>query len=195
MTMRACAPVADNLTLSALADFSAAAARAGFNTVVFEARSGFDPLTAAAAVAPLTEKIRLAPEVIVDRGEPFTLARGLAALDHLSGGRAAWRIGSVADIARAREFVAVTCRLWDSWQSDAIVFDKANAVFSDPAKVACIDHHGSAFQVRGPLNTPRPPQGRVPLIVDAGSPLADIADIVIGQSGATFKRCTAKDLS
>ena len=41
-------------------------------------------------------------------------------------------------------------------------------VSRDPAKVRAIDHSGSHFQVRGPLNVPRSPQGR-PVVVQAGS--------------------------
>jgi alkanesulfonate monooxygenase SsuD/methylene tetrahydromethanopterin reductase-like flavin-dependent oxidoreductase (luciferase family) len=66
-------------------------------------------------------------------------------------------------------------------QADALVFDKPNAVFSDTSKVHRIDHVGAAFQVRGPLNTPQPPQGRLPLIVaaDADESLIALADLVI----------------
>jgi len=65
---------------------------------------------------------------------------------------------------RTREFLDVTFALWDSWEADALVFDVANARFTDPAKVRRIDHAGVFFKVEGPLNSPRPPQGR-PVIV------------------------------
>lgn len=191
MSVRACAPSSNDIDWAA---FATAAERTGFDTLVIAVSPGFDPLTAAALIMPRTHRIRLAPEVGVDRGEPFTVARGLAALDHLSKGRLTWYVGAITDAARAREFVEVTRRLWQSWQADAISFDKADAVFSDPAKVARINHQGTAFQVRGPLNTPRPPQGRIPLMVDAGSPLADLADIVIGRDGATVERRALGDL-
>jgi alkanesulfonate monooxygenase SsuD/methylene tetrahydromethanopterin reductase-like flavin-dependent oxidoreductase (luciferase family) len=195
MAVRACAPASTPTTFAALVAFATAAERAGYDHLVLERGPGFDPPSAAAALVPFAHAIRLCAEVTVDRGEPITLARGLAALDHLSGGRAAWRIADVSDIARGREFVAVTRLLWQSWQADAIVFDKASAIFSDPDKVARIDHDGAAFQVRGPLNTPRPPQGCLPLLVDAGSPFRDLADIVIGERNATLVRCSAGDLT
>ena len=59
-------------------------------------------------------------------------------------------------------------RLWDSWEDDALVLDAETGVFADPAKVHAIDHAGDRFRVRGPLNSPRSPQGR-PLLVQAGS--------------------------
>ena len=58
--------------------------------------------------------------------------------------------------------------LWDSWDDDAFVRDKASGVFFEPAKRHVLDHTGKYFSVRGPLNVPRSPQG-YPLLVQAGS--------------------------
>lgn len=190
----ACSPPGALLSFADLRAYAAEAERSRFTCLVLDAAPGFDPLTAAAALMPLTHAIKIAVDVVPDGREPYTLARGLAALDHLSRGRAAWRIGPVTDISRTREFIDVTRKLWTSWQADAVVFDKAAAVFSDPAKVARLDHVGAAFHVRGPLNTPRPPQGRPPLLVDAASPLRDLADVVFGENGAVLVRCAASDL-
>ena len=41
-------------------------------------------------------------------------------------------------------------------------------IFADPAKIHPVDYQGEYFQVAGPLNVPRSPQGR-PLLVQAGS--------------------------
>jgi FMN-dependent oxidoreductase (nitrilotriacetate monooxygenase family) len=41
-------------------------------------------------------------------------------------------------------------------------------LFADPAKVHYIDHRGEWFNVRGPLNVARPPQG-YPVIIQAGA--------------------------
>jgi len=162
--VRVCAPHLDKpFDLKALAAFANAAAADGFDTLLLEAADGFEPIAAAAALAPLTRTIKLAAVASTDRGEPYTLARAFAALDHLSGGRAIW-VPSGSDAARQQEFIDVAVRLWESWQADAFIFDKANAIFSDPAKAHRINHAGAAFQVRGPLNTPRPPQGRIPIL-------------------------------
>lgn len=70
--------------------------------------------------------------------------------------------------ARAAEFLDVTTALWDSWEDDALVLDEHSGIFADPTKVHRIDHDGERFRIRGPLNSPRSPQGH-PLLVQAGS--------------------------
>ncbi|GGP99131.1 LLM class flavin-dependent oxidoreductase [Streptomyces roseolilacinus] len=150
------------------------------------ALGGFEPLTLLSALAVATERIGLIATVSTTFNEPFTTARAFASLDHLSGGRAGWNIvtsGTVDEARnfgrdehlehglryeRAREFVDVTVKLWDSWADDAIVLDRAGGVYADTDKVRPIDHRGTRFRVRGPLNVPRSPQGH-PLLVQAGS--------------------------
>jgi FMN-dependent oxidoreductase (nitrilotriacetate monooxygenase family) len=62
----------------------------------------------------------------------------------------------------------VTFKLWESWDKDALVLDRAAGIYADPSKVHYVDYKGSYFQSRGPLNIPRSPQGR-PVIIQAGS--------------------------
>jgi FMN-dependent oxidoreductase (nitrilotriacetate monooxygenase family) len=69
---------------------------------------------------------------------------------------------------RAKEFVDVVTGLWDSWEADAFVHDKASGQFYDPAKLHVLNHKGKHFSVRGPLNAPPTPQGR-PILVQAGA--------------------------
>ena len=141
-----------------------------------------DAMSLAAALIPVTGTIGLAAVAPATYWEPFNIARSLSALDNLSGGRAAWCVdaalraedlGNFSRLAavdpaltaeRTREFLDVVYALWDSWEAGALVFDKANAVFTDHAKVHRIDHAGKWFKVEGPLNSPRPAQGR-PVIV------------------------------
>lgn len=141
-----------------------------------------DAMSLAAALIPMTRDIGLCAVAPATYWEPFNIARAFAALDNLSGGRAAWCVdaavrpedlGNFRRLAavdparaheRAREFLEVTFALWDSWEAGALVFDKANAVFTDHARVHRIDHAGAWFQVEGPANSPRPAQGR-PVIV------------------------------
>ncbi|MEV0685374.1 LLM class flavin-dependent oxidoreductase [Nocardia sp. NPDC050378] len=117
---------------------------------------------------------------------PFHVARTFATLDHLSGGRAGWNVvtsvndseaqnfGMDAHLGhderydRADEFLEVVSGLWDTWDDDAIVHDRAAGVFADPAKVHELRHAGRFFSTRGPLTVPRTPQGR-PVIIQAGS--------------------------
>ena len=145
-----------------------------------------NPLLVLASIAAGTRRIGLASTVSTSYFHPFDVARSLATLDHLSGGRAAWNIvtsfqdaeaenfGMVEQLSReerynrADEFVSVACKLWDSWKDDALHRDPIAPMFADPAGVRSIDHVGQYFKVRGPLNVSRPPQGR-PVFIQAGA--------------------------
>ena len=69
---------------------------------------------------------------------------------------------------RADEFIEAIVGLWDSWDDDALVIDRASGYFADPDKVHQLDFKGEWFDVRGPLTVPRSPQGR-PVFLQAGS--------------------------
>ncbi|MEY9870579.1 FMN-dependent oxidoreductase (nitrilotriacetate monooxygenase family) [Streptacidiphilus sp. MAP12-33] len=154
--------------------------------VRYNALGGFEPLTLLSALAGATEHVGLIATVSTTFNEPFHTARAFASLDHLSGGRAGWNIvtsGSVNEARnfnreehlahalryeRATEFVEVVTKLWDSWEDDARLVDRERGHYADVEKVRAIDHAGEWFQVQGPLNVPRSPQG-YPLLVQAGS--------------------------
>ena len=145
-----------------------------------------EPLTLLAALAPMTRHIGLVSTASTTYNEPFHIARKFASLDNISGGRAGWNIVTSwseqeawnfsrdthldydTRYDRAREFVDVVTGLWDSWEPDAFVHDKASGQFYDPAKLHTLHHKGKHFAVRGPLNAPPTPQGR-PLLVQAGA--------------------------
>ena len=145
-----------------------------------------EPLTLLSALAPMTERIGLVCTASTTYNEPYHIARKFASLDHISGGRAGWNIVTSwseqeawnfsrethldydTRYERAREFVDVVTGLWDSWEPDAFVHDKATGQFYDPAKLHVLHHHGKHFQVRGPLSVKPTPQGR-PLLVQAGA--------------------------
>src|SRR6478736_4309185 len=146
----------------------------------------FEPITLLTALAAVTERIGLIATASTTFYEPYNLARLFGSLDRISGGRAGWNIVTTfsEDAAhnfgltgvpsneerygRAEEFVEVVTRLWDSWEDDAEVVDKAAGVFADQDKVHAINHVGRHLRVRGPFNAPRSPQGR-PVYVQAGS--------------------------
>jgi FMN-dependent oxidoreductase (nitrilotriacetate monooxygenase family) len=137
-------------------------------------------------VAGVTDHIGLGATYSTTYYSPFHVARTFATLDHLSGGRAAWNVvTSVNDSEaqnygmkehlghderydRADEFLEATKGLWDTWDDDALILDRAGGIFADPAKVHELDHEGKWFSVRGPLTVPRCPQGR-PVLLQAGS--------------------------
>ncbi|MFJ4800996.1 MULTISPECIES: NtaA/DmoA family FMN-dependent monooxygenase [Streptomyces] len=145
-----------------------------------------EPLTLLTALATATEHIGLIATASTSYNSPYNLARRLASLDIVSGGRAGWNIVTTAGAeaarnfgleqepahaeryARAAEFLDVALKLWDSWEDDTIVADKAAGVWGDDDKIHPARHEGPYFRVGGALNVPRSPQG-YPLLVQAGS--------------------------
>ncbi len=148
--------------------------------------SRLEPLTLLSALAVQTKHIGLAATASTTFDEPFHLARALCSVDHISRGRGAWNVVTSfsLDAARnfsredlpshadryemAREFLDVAFKLWDGWEEGAIVREKATGRYSDENKIHAANHKGKHFQVQGPLNIARSPQGR-PVIIEAGS--------------------------
>ena len=146
----------------------------------------FEPLTILSALAGATNNIGLVGTLTVSYSEPFNVARQFSSLDHISGGRAGWNVvtswleGSAANYSRekhyahdvryrlAGEYLDVVQGLWDSWEDDALTFDKDSGQFFDPTKLHTLDHKGEFFSVKGPLNISRSPQGQ-PVIFQAGA--------------------------
>jgi FMN-dependent oxidoreductase (nitrilotriacetate monooxygenase family) len=145
----------------------------------------FEPTTLITALSMSTTHVGLGATVSTSFGQPYHVARTFASIDTISKGRAAWNVvtssaGKAAlNFSReahmehdlryevAQEFVDVVKGLWDCWDDGAIVADKATGVYLDPAKVRPLDHRGRFFQVKGPINTARSPQGH-PVIIQAG---------------------------
>jgi FMN-dependent oxidoreductase (nitrilotriacetate monooxygenase family) len=161
----------------------------------------FEPTTLLSALSVETSHIGLGGTVSTSYSEPYNVARVFASLDHLSAGRAAWNVVTSSRpnsalnfsrdrhfdhalrYARAEEFVDVVTGLWDCWEEGAIVADRASGTFVDAAKIHPLDHKGRFFQVKGPMNIARSPQGRPVIIQAGGSPsgldlAARTADVV-----------------
>jgi FMN-dependent oxidoreductase (nitrilotriacetate monooxygenase family) len=148
-------------------------------------RTWLEPVTVLAAVAVVTNRIGLIATASTTYTEPFNLARQFGSLDHISNGRVGWNIvtswlataarnfGGTDQLshedryARGEEFVAVVKALWDSWAEDAVIDDREGGRYAKPDRIRPINHKGY-YQVAGPLNLPRTPQGR-PVFVQAGS--------------------------
>jgi FMN-dependent oxidoreductase (nitrilotriacetate monooxygenase family) len=154
----------------------------------------FEPISILSALATVTSKIGLAGTVSSSYSDPFTVARQFASLDLISGGRAGWNVvttpleGSAKNYSRAHpehalryeiadEYLALTQGLWDSWDDDAFVRDRESGRFFARDKLHTLDHKGRFFEVAGPLNIQRSPQGQ-PVIFQAGS-----SDAGIGLAG------------
>jgi FMN-dependent oxidoreductase (nitrilotriacetate monooxygenase family) len=155
------------------------------------ARSGYEivemePMTLLPALAVVTKHIGLVTTASTTYNEPYHIARKFATLDLISNGRAGWNVvTSWSDAeaknfnrdehldydtryARAAEFVDVVTGLWDSWEQGAFLFDKQSGQFYDESKMHVLNHKGTNFSVRGPLNVAGMPQGH-PILVQAGA--------------------------
>lgn len=147
----------------------------------------FEPLTLLANIAAVTDRIGLVATINTNFSEPYNVARALASLDHLSGGRAGWNVVSSFNegtgknfgifsppehgerYERAEEFVEVVKKLWDSWEDEAFdAPDRAGGVFFDPRDAHVVKHQGKYFNVEGLLDVARPIQG-YPVFVQAGN--------------------------
>ena len=151
------------------------------------ARTWLEPITVLAAVAAVTSRVGLIATASTSYTEPFNLARQFGSLDHISNGRVGWNIVDILAgdggaqlrrgaarpnhgdrYAQAEEFMTVVKGLWDSWAEDAVLDDRAGGRYAREDRIRPIDHKGEHYEVAGPLNLPRTPQGR-PVLVQAGS--------------------------
>src|SRR5690625_2492118 len=144
----------------------------------------YEPVTTLSALAAVTKNIGLIGTMSTSFTEPYNVARQMAGLDHMSGGRAGWNVvtsrdgyanfggSGVPDPAaryeRADGHVEVGKKLWDSWADDIILVDRESGRWLDTSGLRPINHEGKRFKVDGPINIPRPPQGH-PILVQAGS--------------------------
>src|SRR3954470_8050109 len=176
-------------------------------------RSWLEPITSLAALAGVTSHIGLIATCSTTYTEPFNLARQFASIDHISQGRVGWNIvttwlataagnyGNQPALShaeryeRAEEYMRVVMGLWDTWSDDAVVDDRASGIYARLDGVRVLNHVGPHYQVTGPLNIPRGPQGR-PVFVQAGSSetgrrfAARYAEAVFT---AQMEKATAKD--
>jgi FMN-dependent oxidoreductase (nitrilotriacetate monooxygenase family) len=145
-----------------------------------------DPLLVVPAMAAVTKHLGFAVTFSTTYEPPFAWARRLSTADHLTNGRVGWNVvtsylpnaarnfGLHDEVPRdlryaiADEYLDVTYKLWEgSWDDDAVVRDRDNRVYTDPAKVRYINHHGQHYQVAGP-HLPEPSPQRTPVIFQAG---------------------------
>jgi FMN-dependent oxidoreductase (nitrilotriacetate monooxygenase family) len=177
-----------------------------------------DPIVIMSALAAMTSRIGLIATASTSFDHPFHLARRFACLDHISGGRAGWNIVTSSNpleahnfgldampehaerYARAGDVVDAALALWGSWDADAKIADQESGRYLDPAKIRRVNHEGPFVRTAGPLNVPRPPQGR-PVLAQAGTSeagrafAAARADIVFTvQSALSEARDLYKDM-
>jgi FMN-dependent oxidoreductase (nitrilotriacetate monooxygenase family) len=146
-----------------------------------------DPLQVVPAMALVTKNLGFGLTASLSFEHPYTSARRLSTLDHLTKGRAGWNIvtsyldsgarniglgGQSAHDDRydvADEYMEVCYKLWEgSWEDDAVQRDRARRVFADPAKVHPIRHEGRYFKVPG-VHLSEPSRQRRPVLYQAGA--------------------------
>ena len=144
-----------------------------------------DTLTVLTALAAVTDRLGLTGTINSTFNEPYDVARQFATLDHLSAGRAGWNVVTSWDAftgenfrrggylpqdkryLRAKEFLAATWELFDSWRGDEIVADPESGIFLADVDAGRFDIHSDQFDIEGQFNVPRSPQTR-PVILQAG---------------------------
>jgi FMN-dependent oxidoreductase (nitrilotriacetate monooxygenase family) len=145
-----------------------------------------DPMLLIPAMATVTQQLGFAFTSSVLQAHPFTFARQLSTLDHLTKGRIAWNVvtsylpnagnnlgfDGLPDheerYARAEEYLEVVYKLCEgSWSDDAVIINRSEGVYADPRKVRQINHRGPRYEVQGPHLSEPSPQ-RTPVLFQAG---------------------------
>ncbi len=146
-----------------------------------------DPAIVIPAMAAVTKNLGFGVTCNLTYEQPFLFARRMSTLDHMTGGRIGWNIvtgyldsaaraiglqGQIAHDDRydlADEYMALVYKLWEgSWDDDAVVVDRDNAVFADPSKVRVIHHEGPQYKVDA-MHLCSPSPQRTPVLYQAGS--------------------------
>lgn len=145
-----------------------------------------DPMVLVPQMARVTDRLGLGITLSTSFSPAYVTARYLSSLDTISKGRAAWNV-----VTTGRDFEAQNCgqdgllpkderydmadevleacdSLWHGWDEDALVLDKESGRFADPSKIRYSHYKGRYVSTRGPLVSPRSPQGR-PVLMQAGS--------------------------
>jgi alkanesulfonate monooxygenase SsuD/methylene tetrahydromethanopterin reductase-like flavin-dependent oxidoreductase (luciferase family) len=177
----------------------------------------FEATTLLAALATVTNRIGLVAAASTVAHQPYNLARRFASLDIISHGRTGWNATmaqgprEAADFSRpegfsdtdfrrrTEEYIGIVQGLWQGWDADALLFDKASGRFHDPEKMHLLDHKGEFFSVRGPLNVARSPQD-TPVLVLSGLSASDLdvaartADVILLDKPAEGTKARYDDL-
>ncbi|MDR7084791.1 FMN-dependent oxidoreductase (nitrilotriacetate monooxygenase family) [Arthrobacter ginsengisoli] len=146
-----------------------------------------DPAIPVSAMAAVTERLGFGVTKSLTYELPYSFAKTMTTLDHITKGRVAWNIvtsyqASAAEnlgldkqiphderYAVADEFMEVCYKLWEgSWEEDAVVFDKEKRIFTDPSKVHDINHEGKYYKVPG-AHLGQPSPQRTPFLFQAGT--------------------------
>ncbi len=145
-----------------------------------------DPLLLVPAMAAVTRHLGFGVTVNLSYEPPFTFARRMSTLDHLTEGRIGWNVvtGYLNSAARAmgltgqkahddryagaEGYIETVYKLWEgSWADDAVIADAPSGVFTSPDHVRRIQHGDLEA-----LHLSEPSPQRTPLIYQAGTSTA-----------------------
>ncbi len=145
-----------------------------------------DPLALVPLMAQATEHLGFGVTCALTYEHPYSFARRISTLDHLTRGRIGWNIvtGYLESAARnlgvprmphderydqADEYMEVVYKLWEhSWEDGAVRRDRAGGVYADPRRVRPINHRGAHYQVPG-IHLSEPSPQRTPVLYQAGT--------------------------
>lgn len=146
-----------------------------------------DPFLLVSAMALVTEHLGFSITGTLSYEPPFTFARRVATLDHLTKGRFGWNIvtgylnsaakgfGKAKQVTHddrynmAEEYMEVVYKLWEgSWEDDAVLRDKDNRIFADPSKIHKVQHEGERFELNA-YHICEPSPQRTPVLFQAGA--------------------------
>ncbi|WP_151717322.1 LLM class flavin-dependent oxidoreductase [Gemmobacter serpentinus] len=146
-----------------------------------------DPMMLVSAMAAVTKHLGFGITVNVNNEAPYTFARRMSTLDHLTDGRIGWNIvtGYLDSAARAvgrdgqtghdlrydqaDEYLEVLYKLWEgSWEDGAVLGDRAARIYADPSRIHRVHHRGQFYQVDG-YHLSEPSRQRTPVLFQAGT--------------------------
>jgi FMN-dependent oxidoreductase (nitrilotriacetate monooxygenase family) len=146
-----------------------------------------DPLALIPLMSQVTTHLGFGVTCALTYEHPYTFARRISTLDHLTRGRIGWNIvtGYLDSAARnlgldrqlshderydlADEYMEVVHKLWElSWEDGAVVNDKERGVYADPSKIHPINHEGKYYKVPG-FHLCEPSPQRTPVLYQAGT--------------------------
>lgn len=146
-----------------------------------------DPMLLVSGMAAVTDNLGFGITVNTSVEAPYTFARKISTLDHLTLGRIGWNIvtgyldsaakalgktGMTEHDARydqADDYMDLLYKLWEgSWEEGAVRLDKQARIYADPAKVHKMQHHGPYYQSEG-YHLSEPSIQRTPVLYQAGT--------------------------
>jgi long-chain alkane monooxygenase len=146
-----------------------------------------DPLLLIPAMAYATQHLGFGVTCNLTYEPPYTFARRMSTLDHLTKGRIGWNVvtGYLDSAARgmglteqpehdsrydvAEEYMQVVYKLWEaSWEDRAVLRDRTSRQFADPARIHRVKHEGAHYKVDA-IHLSEPSPQRTPVLYQAGA--------------------------